>query len=189
MSNSNQPSKKIIKDRSTKQSTYYCDPERLAELILTYRVEYLNNPDEAKISEELGKMLIQIVEGLAHNPQFKGTINDLYRDEMILEGIYACTKAVPKCDPSRLNKHGDPVSPFSFFTTVARYAFYSVIEREKRLFYTHENFINRTFPGTVGTAEYNDKQLNQLDEDDTIILELMKEFEHGIDDEYETDKI
>jgi hypothetical protein len=172
----------MTKERNlSDKSTFYCNPDELKECVEEFNAARIVDP-EAKMSTQYAEMLMQICHGLAYNPQFKSGINDLYRDEMISEAIYACVKAAPKCDTNRLNKHGDLVSPFAFFTTVARYAFYSVIESEKKLYYTHEKYYATTFP-ISGVAQWDDSTpVRQKFTDDDFDVNIDMVFEQFSED-------
>lgn len=167
--------------RNTNASTFYCDPDELKACVEEYNAQLAKDP-KARMSDKYGDLLIQICNGLAYNPQFRSPVNDLYREEMIQSAIYACLKAAPKCDTTKLNRKGELVSPFSFFTTVARFAFYTVIEREKRIYYGTEKYFAQTFPvaGNVqldySTPVKQERvEDRECDIDMAIVLESIKE--------------
>lgn len=69
--------------------------------------------------------IIQICERLSTKNNFK---NYTYNDEMVAEGILACSAAIvnKKYDPYKWN------NPFAYFTMIAHNAFISVIKAEQK---------------------------------------------------------
>ena len=94
-------------------------------------IEYKQKSEEARkrnlpmprIPNYIGECFMKIAEGLSHKPNF---INYTYRDEMIADAVENCLMYFENFDPNKSK------NAFSYFTTVAWYAFLRRIQKEKK---------------------------------------------------------
>ena len=70
----------------------------------------------------------QIAEGLSHRPNF---ISYSYRDEMVLDAVENCLKAIRNYNIEAATRTGNP-NAFAYFTQISYYAFLRRIAKEKK---------------------------------------------------------
>jgi hypothetical protein len=71
---------------------------------------------------------MKICEGLSHKPNF---VRYTYRDEMVMDGVENCLKAVHNYNIDAATRTGKP-NAFSYFTQIAYFAFIRRIIKEKK---------------------------------------------------------
>jgi len=99
-------------------------------------VDYVNSANEARskeaeeprIGEYIGTCFLKIAEGLSHKPNFSGYT---YREEMVMDGVENCVKAIMNYDVKKATRTGLP-NAFSYFTQITFYAFLRRIAKEKK---------------------------------------------------------
>ena len=70
----------------------------------------------------------QIAEGLSHRPNF---ISYSYRDEMVMDAVENCLKAIRNYNIEAATRTGNP-NAFAYFTQISYYAFLRRIAKEKK---------------------------------------------------------
>lgn len=70
----------------------------------------------------------QISEGLSHRPNF---ISYSYRDEMVMDAVENCLKAIRNYNIEAATRTGNP-NAFAYFTQICYYAFLRRIAKEKK---------------------------------------------------------
>lgn len=112
------------------KKTKYLNNQDFVELIKDYQEKLKTNPN-IKMSNEIGICIKKLCTNLATRPNFNGYT---YKDELILDGIEACVRAVPSFNPNKSN------NAFGYFTQIAWNAFIRRIYIEKRENYVkHKN--------------------------------------------------
>lgn len=99
-------------------------------------VDYVTDLNEAKKAEEtlpkvpdyVAQCFLKICEGLSHKSNF---VRYSYREEMVMDAVENCLKAVENYDIEAATRTGKP-NAFAYFTQISWYAFLRRIEREKR---------------------------------------------------------
>jgi predicted TIM-barrel fold metal-dependent hydrolase len=71
---------------------------------------------------------MKICEGLSHKPNF---VRYTYRDEMVMDGVENCLKAIYNYRIETATRTGKP-NAFSYFTQIAYFAFIRRIVKEKK---------------------------------------------------------
>jgi hypothetical protein len=71
---------------------------------------------------------MKICEGLSHKPNF---VRYTYRDEMVMDGVENCLKAIYNYNIDTATRTGKP-NAFSYFTQIAYFAFIRRIVKEKK---------------------------------------------------------
>lgn len=77
------------------------------------------------VSNELGKKLLQIAEGLSNKGSFHGYT---WKEDMISDGVMTCIRYMYNFDPMRFAKP----NPFAYFTSIIRNAFLNYIKKQKK---------------------------------------------------------
>jgi hypothetical protein len=99
-------------------------------------VDYVNSVNEAReaevvepnITEYIGTCFLKISEGLSHKPNF---ISYTYREEMVMDAVENCIKAIMNYDVKKATRTGLP-NAFAYFTQISYYAFLRRIAKEKK---------------------------------------------------------
>ncbi len=99
-------------------------------------VDYVTEAQEAKkkgeknpvVTDYIATCFMKICEGLSHKPYF---VRYTYRDEMVLDGVENCLKAIYNYRIDASTRTGKP-NAFSYFTQIAYFAFIRRIVKEKK---------------------------------------------------------
>ena len=99
-------------------------------------VEYVTRVDQAKASKTeipkvpdyIAQCFLRIAEGLSHKSNF---IRYTYREEMVMDAVENCLKAVLNYDIEAATRTGKP-NAFAYFTQITWYAFLRRIAKEKK---------------------------------------------------------
>lgn len=124
-------------------------------------VDYVNSANDARdkgeseptIPNYIGECFLKISEGLSHKPNF---ISYTYREEMVMDAVENCIKAIMNYDITKATRTGLP-NAFAYFTQISYYAFLRRIAKEKRQQDIKELYID--YAGAeafMDTGEYSD---------------------------------
>lgn len=99
-------------------------------------VEYVTRVDTAKeakaeipkVPDYIAQCFLRIAEGLSHKSNF---IRYTYREEMVMDAVENCLKAVLNYDIEAATRTGKP-NAFAYFTQITWYAFLRRIAKEKK---------------------------------------------------------
>ena len=99
-------------------------------------VDYVTEANDAKVKGEknpvvtdyIATCFMKICEGLSHKPNF---VRYTYRDEMVMDGVENCLKAIYNYRIDAATRTGKP-NAFSYFTQIAYFAFIRRIVKEKK---------------------------------------------------------
>ena len=99
-------------------------------------VEYVKTVREAqdcddpipKVPDYVAMSFLKIAEGLSHKGNF---IRYTYREEMVMDGVENCLKAIMNYNIEAATRSGNP-NAFSYFTQICWYAFLRRIAKEKK---------------------------------------------------------
>jgi len=99
-------------------------------------VDYVTIADEAKVKgntipnvpDYIAQCFLRISEGLSHKSNF---IRYTYREEMVMDAVENCLKAIGNYDLKAATRTGKP-NAFAYFTQISWYAFLRRIAKEKK---------------------------------------------------------
>ena len=99
-------------------------------------VEYATLANAAKkagkpvpmVPNYLAESLLKINEGLSHKSNF---VRYTYREEMVMDGVENCLRALANFDASVATRKGNP-NAFGYFTQISWFAFLRRITKEKK---------------------------------------------------------
>jgi hypothetical protein len=156
-------------------------------------VEYVKSVNEAKEKDEvlpkvpnyIAECFLKIAEGLAHKSNF---IRYTYREEMVMDAVENCLKAVENYNIEAATRTGNP-NAFAYFTQITWYAFLRRIAKEKKqqdikLKYMMQSPITEFMDGDIDDnvsiviQSYVDQlktRIDQVKERDAAIKEFAKE--------------
>ena len=117
---------------SKKENVHYVNNADFSNAV----VEYVTSANEAKASNQtvpivpnyIAECFLRISEGLSHKSNF---IRYTYREEMVMDAVENCLKAIHNYDLSTATRTGRP-NAFAYFTQIAWYAFLRRIAKEKK---------------------------------------------------------
>jgi len=102
--------------------------EAVYDHVLALNEAKANETPRPQVSTYIGKCFLRICEGLAHRSNF---IHYPFRDEMVMDAVENCLKAINNYDISKVTRTGKP-NAFSYFTQISWFAFLRRIAKEKR---------------------------------------------------------
>ena len=80
------------------------------------------------VTDYIATCFMKICEGLSHKPNF---VRYTYRDEMVMDGVENCLKAIHNYNIDAATRTGKP-NAFAYFTQIAYFAFIRRIVKEKK---------------------------------------------------------
>lgn len=118
--------------RRNKQSAHYVNNAEFSQAVVNY-VTKVNEAKEAgtqlpKVPDYVAQCFLSIAEGLSHKSNF---IRYTYREEMVMDAVENCLKAVENYDIAAATRTGKP-NAFAYFTQITWYAFLRRIAKEKK---------------------------------------------------------
>ena len=143
--------KKETKKLKPKQKPHYVNNKQFSQAV----VDYVSSVNEARknvieepiITNYIGECFLKIAEGLSHKPNFVGYT---YREEMVMDGVENCIKAIMNYDIKKATRTGLP-NAFAYFTQIVYYAFLRRIAKEKK-----QQDIKEKFMDLAGAADFMD---------------------------------
>ena len=118
--------------RTKRAAIHYVNNAEFSQAV----VDYVKVLQEAKKEERqlpvvpdyIASCFLRIAEGLSHKSNF---IRYTYREEMVMDAVENCLKAIENYDISAATRTGKP-NAFAYFTQITWYAFLRRIAKEKR---------------------------------------------------------
>ena len=115
-----------------REKPHYVNNREFSYAVVDY-VTAANKTKEAGIKnpvvpDYIAICFMKICEGLSHKPNF---VRYTYRDEMVMDGVENCLKAIYNYNIDTATRTGKP-NAFSYFTQIAYFAFIRRIVKEKK---------------------------------------------------------
>ena len=118
--------------RTKRAAIHYVNNAEFSQAV----VDYVTVLQEAKKEEQqlpvvpdyIASCFLRIAEGLSHKSNF---IRYTYREEMVMDAVENCLKAIENYDISAATRTGKP-NAFAYFTQITCYAFLRRIAKEKK---------------------------------------------------------
>ena len=115
-----------------KKSIHYVNNAEFSQAV----VDYVTIADKAKeekkeipkVPNYVAHCFLRIAEGLSHKANF---IRYTYREEMVMDAVENCLKAIGNYDLQAATRTGKP-NAFAYFTQITWYAFLRRIAKEKK---------------------------------------------------------
>lgn len=112
--------------------THYVNNAEFSQAVVDY-VERCNEAEAQgqevpEVPTYIAKSFMDIAEGLSHRPNF---IRYTFREEMVMDGVENCLKAIKNYNIEAATKTGKP-NAFAYFTTITWYAFLRRIAKENK---------------------------------------------------------
>ena len=118
--------------RQKRQSIHYVNNAEFSQAVVDY-VHTVNEAKEnetviPKVPDYIAQCFLRIAEGLSHKSNF---IRYTYREEMVMDAVENCLKAINNYDIEAATRTGKP-NAFAYFTQITWYAFLRRIAKEKK---------------------------------------------------------
>lgn len=173
-----------------KESVHYVNNAQFSSSV----VDYVKLVNEAKLNNEpipiipryIAECFLRISNGLSHKSNF---IRYTYREEMVMDGVENCLKAIMNYNLETATRTGKP-NAFAYFTQIVWYAFLRRIAKEKKQQDIKMSYLSKA--GTDGLLENYDtgdmnnisvtnfvenlrQRIDRVKDNDQIIKEYAKE--------------
>jgi len=118
--------------RQKKKSIHYVNNADFSQAVVDY-VTVVNEAKKnsttiPKVPNYVAQCFLRIAEGLSHKGNF---IRYTYREEMVMDAVENCLKAINNYDIAAATRTGKP-NAFAYFTQITWYAFLRRIAKEKK---------------------------------------------------------
>ena len=124
--------KGFVMARTKRKSIHYVNNADFSQAVVDYVKEAdeakKNNKDIPKVTNYIANCFLRIAEGLSHKSNF---IRYTYREEMVMDAVENCLKAINNYDIEAATRTGKP-NAFSYFTQITWFAFLRRIAKEKK---------------------------------------------------------
>ena len=138
-----------------RKSENYINNKQFSEAVFSYVKECNeckeNNTEVPVVPNYIALGFKQIAEGLSHRPNF---ISYSYRDEMVMDAIENCLRAIRNYNIEAATRTGNP-NAFAYFTQITYYAFLRRIAKEKKQQEIKESYFENSFAADLIDASSN----------------------------------
>jgi hypothetical protein len=118
--------------RQRRASIHYVNNADFSQAVVDYvhivNEARKNKTEIPKVPDYVAQCFLRIAEGLSHKANF---IRYTYREEMVMDAVENCLKAVLNYDIEAATRTGKP-NAFAYFTQITWYAFLRRIAKEKK---------------------------------------------------------
>jgi len=148
--------------RQKRQSIHYVNNAEFSQAV----VDYVTTVQEAKKNETqlpivpdyIASCFLRIAEGLSHKSNF---IRYTYREEMVMDAVENCLKAVENYNLEAATRTGKP-NAFAYFTQITWYAFLRRIAKEKKQQDIKLKYLTKAGIENFVDNEHGDDMSNQV---------------------------
>ena len=100
----------------------------MVEYVRTVEAAEKQGKEVPNVTNYIAGCFLKIAQGLSHKANF---IRYTYREEMVMDAVENCLRAIGNYDISKTTRTGKP-NAFSYFTQICYYAFIRRITKEKK---------------------------------------------------------
>ena len=115
-----------------KRSIHYVNNADFSQAVVNYvtivNEARLSNKEIPVVPDYVAQCFLRIAEGLSHKSNF---IRYTYREEMVMDGVENCLKAISNYNIEAATRTGKP-NAFAYFTQIIWFAFLRRIAKEKK---------------------------------------------------------
>ena len=118
--------------REKRAKEHYVDNKKFTQAVIDYtrvvkKARQSGQPDPI-VPDYIASCILRMCEGLSHKSNF---IRYTYREEMVMDGVENCLKALANYDGDAKTRSGNP-NAFGYFTQISWFAFLRRITKEKK---------------------------------------------------------
>ena len=158
------------------QNKHYVNNKEFSQAVVDYCVtveQSKNNNEQLPIVPDyIAKCFLKIAEGLSYKSNF---IRYTYREEMEMDAIENCLKAIKNYNIEAATRTGNP-NAFAYFTQISWYAFLRRIAKEKK-----QQDIKMKYIKSSGIEEYIDDPSGD-GTSNTVVRNFVDTLKNRIDD-------
>lgn len=147
--------------KAKKQKPHYVNNKEFSQAVVDYVISVKDAEDSEKevptIPNYIGECFLKISEGLSHKSNF---IRYTYRDEMVMDAVENCVKAIMNFKVETKTRTGLP-NAFSYFTQISYFAFLRRIAKENKQYDIKLKYIESA--GIDAFADFGDDSGNAGD--------------------------
>lgn len=118
--------------REKRKSIHYVNNAEFSQAVVDYVYTVITAKKSEisipKVPDYVAQCFLRIAEGLSHKANF---IRYTYREEMVMDAVENCLKAINNYDIEAATRTGKP-NAFAYFTQITWYAFLRRIAKEKK---------------------------------------------------------
>ena len=118
--------------RERRAKEHYVNNKDFTAAVIQYTREVkkarANDEPDPMVPDYIASCLLKMCEGLSHKSNF---IRYTYREEMVMDGVENCLKALANYDGDAKTRSGNP-NAFGYFTQISWFAFLRRITKEKK---------------------------------------------------------
>ena len=118
--------------QKAKEKPHYVNNAEFSQSVVNYvqtvREAKNNKMQLPTVPDYIAQCFLRIAEGLSHKSNF---IRYTYREEMVMDAVENCLRAVENYDIDKATRTGKP-NAFAYFTQISWYAFLRRIAKEKK---------------------------------------------------------
>ena len=118
--------------RQKRASIHYVNNAEFSQAVVDYVVTVREAKENMSVlpvvPDYIAQCFLRIAEGLSHKANF---IRYTYREEMVMDGVENCLKAIENYNIEAATRTGKP-NAFAYFTQIVWYAFLRRIAKEKK---------------------------------------------------------
>ena len=113
--------------KSKRASIHYVNNAEFSQAVVDYEAKK-NQQQLPVVTNYIAECFLRIAEGLSHKSNF---IRYTYREEMVMDAVENCLKAIENYDIEAATRTGKP-NAFAYFTQITWFAFLRRIAKEKK---------------------------------------------------------
>ena len=118
--------------REKRAKEHYVNNKLFTQAVIEYTREVkkarLAGEPDPMVPNYIASCLLKMCEGLSHKSNF---VRYTYREEMVMDGVENCLKALANYDGDAKTRSGNP-NAFGYFTQISWFAFLRRITKEKK---------------------------------------------------------
>lgn len=130
--------------RKRTKNVHYINNQEFSQAVVNYVTIVKESKDKNEtipvVPDYIAMSFLRIAENLSHKSNF---IRYTYREEMVMDAVENCLKAVENYDINAATRTGKP-NAFAYFTQIIWYAFLRRIQKEKRQQDIKEKYLSQS---------------------------------------------
>ena len=130
--------------RKRTKNVHYINNQEFSQAVVDYVTTVKESKDKNEtipvVPDYIAMSFLRIAENLSHKSNF---IRYTYREEMVMDAVENCLKAVENYDINAATRTGKP-NAFAYFTQIIWYAFLRRIQKEKRQQDIKEKYLSQS---------------------------------------------
>jgi len=126
------------------KNVHYINNQEFSQAVVNYVTEVKKSKEKDEslpvVPDYIAISFLRIAENLSHKSNF---IRYTYREEMVMDAVENCLKAIENYDINAETRTGKP-NAFAYFTQIIWYAFLRRIQKEKRQQDIKEKYLSQS---------------------------------------------